>query len=150
MKRDNDLIREILLYIEEQCNGTILHIAGHNIPDKFKNVDYDILEGHLWMLKGDEPKEHKYILADHYSNGWWIRGLTLEGRDLLDSIRVPTPVPVSVPTKRHSVFRQICSFLKQAWNKAITDVLVSIIQRGCFWIIIMILGIIVYFCRFFL
>ena len=81
MKRDMDLIRSLLLEIEEKDGGTGASISITNS----ENSKEQITE-HLFLLKGAELIEA--VDASHLSGrGVIVRRLTWHGHDFLDSVR---------------------------------------------------------------
>lgn len=83
MKRDMNLIREILLYIEENFNGDYLKTI------KGLDCDYQTLIYHLKLL--DEARlidDFRPIDADVYRTvGFIVGGLSWDGQDYLELIR---------------------------------------------------------------
>jgi hypothetical protein len=82
MQRDMDLIRKILLVIEEQP-------AGKRFRVKIEGYDDDAIQGHLALLY-----EHKLINAidasSHSGQAYLVRGLTWEGHDFIEAVRNET------------------------------------------------------------
>lgn len=82
MKRDMDLIRNILLFAEENCDG--YSYIGLYDSDLFQSHDRITIDGHI-----DLATKRGFIDANHASNGWAIRGLTWDGHEFLDNSRTP-------------------------------------------------------------
>ena len=87
MKRDLDLIRSILLKIEEISSGqSVCHI-------EFKGIDSAIIAEHIELLE-----EAKLIIADLYRSinnlgvqvisSYEITRLTMDGHDFIASIKI--------------------------------------------------------------
>ncbi len=84
MKRDMELIRKVLLYIEEHADGERLirewHIEGHD----FKEVSYHVkLLVEHGLVNGRSSGIDQYLL-------WYADSLTWPGHDFLDSIKNDT------------------------------------------------------------
>lgn len=87
MKRDMDLIRELLLRIEAvpADAGTVygLELGGPELT--IEDRSNDEIEQHMRLLTGAGFVD----LSSEYSGGYALRGLTWEGHDFIDSIRDP-------------------------------------------------------------
>ncbi len=84
MKRDMELIRKILFYIEENGDSETLirqwDIEGHN----FKEVSYHVkLLVERGLVNGRDSGISQYLL-------WYADSLTWEGHDFLDAIKNDT------------------------------------------------------------
>jgi|SRR5690606_6844585 len=84
MKRDMELIRKILLFLEEDDK-----------PFKWKHVviegyDSRIISHHLKILNEANLIEAKPIVATKDRENWMARSLTWEGHEFLDSIKNDT------------------------------------------------------------
>jgi hypothetical protein len=92
MKRDMDLIREILLYAEKHCKAFCNSLdrfeypamTPTKLPKKFQSFDREILNEHVLLAK-----ERNLIEADFISDKWRVRRLTWEGHEFIDNSRVP-------------------------------------------------------------
>ena len=88
MKRDMDLIRELLLKLEalELRPGTWAHITGDDPEIAIDGFSGDQIEYHLRLLKAagllDSSGSQPMV-------GVGFKGLSWEGHDFLDSIRSP-------------------------------------------------------------
>ena len=84
MKRDFDLLRKLLLKIEE---APYQGVRGFPIP-KIEGYTNAELQYHVWLLQ-----EARYIMADgsmglnELDFTWEIQSLTLRGHDFLDNAR---------------------------------------------------------------
>jgi len=89
MKQDLDLIREILLFVEEHDDGTGNAIRSSNF-DQFCNLaEANILYGHLKILKERGFVEENSAYGSGGSFQISIQRLTALGHDYLESIRDP-------------------------------------------------------------
>lgn len=86
MKRDWDLIRELLIEIEERCGPDDVVSAG---AIELKGHSQETILYHLALLA-----EARLIDADdvgsHDGADWFVRRLTWEGHDFLDAARSDT------------------------------------------------------------
>ena len=81
MKRNMDLIRAILLYVEEHDDGTkSLAVNALTLPDEYRTVNELSFFEHIALMK-----ERGLIETD----GYLIRRLTWEGHEFLDNSRSP-------------------------------------------------------------
>jgi hypothetical protein len=87
MKRDMDLIRSVLLHLEEDIKLREKIYSFRNAQDSIAVEGYsdDDVYAHLRMLL-DSPFIEGKLMA---SGGINVRGLTWEGREFLDTIRDP-------------------------------------------------------------
>jgi len=83
MKRDMDLIRQILLYVEsEMPSHESVFVLPHNA---FSNVSYDVVASHLEiMVTANLLMNGSGLVADDYAE---VRGITSYGYDYLDAVR---------------------------------------------------------------
>jgi hypothetical protein len=112
MKRDMDLIRAILLFAEEHCDGVHNYLVmPRNLPDKYHSVDKSVLTEHI-VYAADEKG---LIVVKYDHDGYSLVRLTSKGRRFLDN----------PPKKLWHIIRYLWTFiwerLKQAGNKVITD-----------------------------
>ena len=82
MKRDLDLIREILLYVEKNCDGQ--NAPNFRESDLYKSNGVNVIFEHVTLAI-----ERGLLEADHYSNGWHLKRLTWDGHDFLANASVP-------------------------------------------------------------
>ncbi|MGG3925690.1 DUF2513 domain-containing protein [Metabacillus fastidiosus] len=80
MKRDMDLIREILIKTEEKESSTSWE------PIEIDGYDEDLLEYNVKLLKQNGLIEAQFSLP----SGFMIRNLTWEGHEFLDAARNET------------------------------------------------------------
>ena len=84
MKRDLDLIREILFVVEQHpVLDRTLSLQGKQFADKFPGITDDILNEHIQL-----SVEANLLEAEPYQLGWFITRLTGSGHDFLDNSRV--------------------------------------------------------------
>lgn len=85
MKRDMDLVRDLLLKIEEQKNPALKNV----LPNNASNDDYDRTAEHLRMLI--EEAGLVTGIPAHMMGGknWLDLKLTWAGHDFLDAVRDP-------------------------------------------------------------
>lgn len=81
MKRDMDLVREILLAVE----GGTLSFGDESEPDRFGHPRTVVLE-HLHLMKQAGLVE---VMGELLSGEVDLRGLTWDGHDFLDTVRDP-------------------------------------------------------------
>lgn len=82
MKRDNDLVRDILLAIE---NGTVQFVHGNGLKDS--EADPSAVSYHLHLL---EQAGFVDVQAKVVGGMTQVRGLTWEGHEFLDTVRDST------------------------------------------------------------
>jgi hypothetical protein len=86
MKRDNDLLREILLFAEQHCTGdNVLTLSAGMFAKNFPNVTQPILDYHIELLA-----ERKLLKAEPHQFGWFVLGLTWDGHDFLSNAKDQT------------------------------------------------------------
>ena len=78
VKRDKDLIRALLLYIEKNQKPPIRQLKHSNFSDR--EISY-----HTGLLH-----QAGFIEAKDYNGDWVIQGLTWQGHDFLDKARDET------------------------------------------------------------
>jgi hypothetical protein len=88
MKRDMDLIRNLLLEIEDS-DRPVLYISHFLGSERFQDVEQAVLEYHFRLLI-----EAGFLDADRKQGistvgSWYIRHLTWEGHEFLGTIRDP-------------------------------------------------------------
>lgn len=81
MKRDFDLIRKILLYVEENHDGSVMYIR------KLENYDNKVLVTHCEILINQKFLEGKVSRVDTGEGIYICKGITYEGYEFLDKIR---------------------------------------------------------------
>jgi len=110
MKREMDLIREILLYAKEYAPTSFDH-DQEDILEKFGIVEYDDLDTHLLRAwKGG------LIKAQKTSGGWFIDELTLAGQEYLASMGAPTQVDALL--EQNEILRQQLASMQEAGKLA--------------------------------
>ena len=77
-----DLIRDILLFVEENCNGYDYESLYES--DLFQPHNRVILDEHIALVQ-----ERGLVEAIHDSCGYAIRRLTWDGHEFLDNSRTP-------------------------------------------------------------
>lgn len=87
MKRDMDLIRDILKVIESKKpfeTTRDLIIDGHNMQEVAYHCEL--------LYDGGYIKEYRAVSVDNYNGvaAYWVRDLTWEGHDFLEAIRQDT------------------------------------------------------------
>jgi len=84
MKRDFDLIREILFVVEQYpVLDRAVCLQAKQFSDKFPNITDDMLNEHIQLLV-----EVNLLEAEPYQLGWFITRLTWSGHDFLANSRV--------------------------------------------------------------
>ncbi len=92
MKRDMDLIRDLLIKIEggqqtfETMSSEMASILRTSPETSMSEEEADRLRGHLDLLEQGGFIE---IEARAGAGSYWIKGLTWQGHDFLDSVRDP-------------------------------------------------------------
>lgn len=84
MKRNLDLCREILLYIESRTNFAYTSLFGHEFIIDGKPVDEDIVTLHVLLLT-----DAGYIENVHGLSFCSAQRITWDGYEILDKIRSP-------------------------------------------------------------
>ena len=85
MKRNTDLIKEILLYAEEHCDGKDEHgvrLKLSDLPEKYRDIDETELREHIGLAL-----EENLIDATTGTNPFTLYRLTWKGHDYLDRVR---------------------------------------------------------------
>jgi hypothetical protein len=86
MKRNNDLIRDILFYVEKYSNGDkVLTLCARDFLKNFPDVTQNTLDNHLELLV-----ERKLLNAEPCQFGWLVLGLTWDGHDFLSNAKDQT------------------------------------------------------------
>ncbi|MDR2757615.1 MAG: DUF2513 domain-containing protein [Planctomycetaceae bacterium] len=86
MKRDNDLIRDILLFVEQHGdNNNVLTLSVRDFFKSSPNVTQNILDNHIELLT-----ERKFLKAEPHQLGWFVLGLTWDGHDFLSNAKDQT------------------------------------------------------------
>ena len=85
MKRDLDLIREILLAIEKKTDDNFISAQELDITD---HTDAEI-SYHLLLLLDSGYIVAKPLYGDNTVQAWFITRLTSKGCDYLDTVRDP-------------------------------------------------------------
>ena len=109
MKRDMDLVREILLYVEK-CEtfvgpGTV-KLEGHSD---------EVVEYHLKLLHEAGLLDVDTPSRNPYGTSWGVRGLTWQGHEFLDAARNDT------------IWRKSLGTLQKAGIGATKEVLVPLL-----------------------
>ena len=84
MKRDLDLIREILLFAENNCDGRQMPLAD---ASKFQNSKYHSVTRPVLREHIELAQERGLLTASHHSGGSHIHRLTWDGHDFLANAR---------------------------------------------------------------
>lgn len=89
MKRDMDLIRDLLLKLEAfpTSRGAIYHLTAEDDELRFDNYDPDLVDYHLALLLEVDFVER--VSGGRPMEGIMFRRLTWAGHDFLDSVRDP-------------------------------------------------------------
>ena len=82
MKRDSELITEILLFAEEHCTTSAVYLNPNYFSEKYKDVDDNTLHLHIAMVVEDG-----FLDVKRKHLGYCVYGLTNEGHDYLDELR---------------------------------------------------------------
>ncbi|GHT30673.1 hypothetical protein FACS1894214_0970 [Planctomycetales bacterium] len=83
MKRNNDLIREILLIAEAHTDeDKMLEVTPADFIKEFSNITQYEIDEHVRLLK-----EKGLIETHHNRGGWYIKRLTWDGHDFLGNAR---------------------------------------------------------------
>ena len=82
MKRDMDLIREILLQIEKTPREKLDHLSA---PEGY---DYDTMTEHLVLLE-DAGFVEGELIGTFRSRRYIVHKMTWDGHDFLDAVRTP-------------------------------------------------------------
>jgi len=86
MKRNYDLIREILVAVEEHpATGSAMILKTSQFIDKFPQITDDEMNDHIQML-ADEG----FLDADSHQFGWFIIKLTWKGHDFIEQSKSAT------------------------------------------------------------
>jgi len=110
MKRNNDLIRDILLIVEQQpVSDTPISIRAGQFVSKFPGLTDDMLNEHIQLLA-----ERGFLEAEPYQLGWFITRLTWDGHDFLAN------------SKEESVWQKT----KQVAGNFAFDVFVNILKEA--------------------
>ena len=95
MKRNYDLIRDILLTVEQRPDdGHTITLKTQEFTDKFPKITPDELNEHIQMLV-----EHGLLEAEPHQFGWFITRITWSGHDFIEQSRDKT---VWENTKHHA------------------------------------------------
>jgi hypothetical protein len=81
MKRHNDLIRDILCYVEKKKNGdheNVLTLSVGSFAQSFSSATKNILDYHIEFLA-----ERKLLKSESHLFGWFVFDLMWDGRDFL-------------------------------------------------------------------
>jgi hypothetical protein len=86
MKRNYDLIREILIAVEQHPeDGCAITLKTRQFFEQFPKLTDDEMNTHIQMLV-----EEKFLVAEPHQFGWFITQITWKGHDLIEQSRVPT------------------------------------------------------------
>jgi len=91
MTRDTDLIRDLLLFVEENDELRYAVDTGFTLPDDFQHLDLDVLGYHVHLLIEAGLVEGK-VRRDTMGAtiACFITRITWEGHEFLDNIRSET------------------------------------------------------------
>jgi len=88
MKRDMDLMRYIMLYLEENMNASKFYSSDDIDFSKFsKDIDNNIINEHLMLLLKNDFIDAVYAGSEVEPITFMIKRITNEGHDFLDSLR---------------------------------------------------------------
>lgn len=90
LRRDMDLIRELLLKLEDMQKPHL--VQGFQVSDPeiiIEGQSDDALDEHVQMLFDAGFIESGTDVNGPLSGGWYFKKLTWSGRDFLDSVREP-------------------------------------------------------------
>ena len=110
MKRDLNLIRDILLWAEENCDGYTYESL----------YQFDLLQSHGRKVIDEHitlTLERGLIEASHASNGYAIRRLTWDGHDFIANAKVPAVWDTAKKIAGSLAFGVFCNVL----TKVATD-----------------------------
>ena len=86
MKRNYDLIRDILVAVEQRADGDhVIALKTQDFTDRFPAIIPVELNEHIQMLA-----EHGFIDAEPHQLGWFILRLTWSGHDFIEQSREAT------------------------------------------------------------
>jgi DNA-binding transcriptional ArsR family regulator len=88
MKRDMDLIRNLLLEIEES-EKPVLYIADLMAAERLQGIEQSDVDFHLKLLIEAGLIDANKKQGISTVGGWYIRQLTWDGHEFIDSIRDP-------------------------------------------------------------
>jgi hypothetical protein len=84
MKRNLDLVREILFVVEQQPMGDrAIALKPTQFTEKFPGTTADVLIEHIQLLV-----EQNFLEAEPHQLGWFITRLTWSGHDFLSNSKV--------------------------------------------------------------
>ena len=101
MKRDLDLIREIVLFAETECDGINIPLVNSSKfqNPKYHSVTWAILREHIELAE-----EHGLLQTSHHSGGSHIHRLTWAGHDFLINARASTVWEAAKKVAGHLTF----------------------------------------------
>lgn len=86
MKRNYDLIRKILIIVENHpMDGFAISLNTRHVADKFPMVTDDELNEHIQMLV-----DHQFLEGEPHQLGWFITRLTWLGHDFIEMSKEKT------------------------------------------------------------
>jgi hypothetical protein len=86
MKRNYDLIREILRAVEKRPkDGRVIILRTEEFTDWVSNLTSDELDDHIQMLV-----EHGFLEAAPHQFGWFITKLTWDAHDFIEQSKETT------------------------------------------------------------
>ena len=81
MKRNNDLIRDILFAVEQQATGNnAITLKARHFGDKFPDLTNEIVDEHIHLLV-----DAGFLEAEPHQLGWFIMRLTWDGHCFIDN-----------------------------------------------------------------
>lgn len=88
MKRDMDLIRYIMICLEEEMNAGSIYIADNIDFTKFSNdVTKNIVNEHLMLLLENEFIDASFAGSKFSPSTFAIKRITNKGHDFIDALR---------------------------------------------------------------
>lgn len=113
MKRDLDLVRELLLEVEKAEKP--LTLDDLETPARLAIHSQQKIRYHIWLLHSAGLVDASIFYADNEVYTATIKGLTWDGQDFLDVMREP------------NVFKQA----KQAINEAVGSTTFEVVKQTC-------------------
>jgi len=149
MERNMDLVREILLRIEQynprEHGGQTLRIQLADLPQRFQSLDKNILAAHI------DSMVREGLIEDANPGLGIVFGLTWKGWDYLDEIRDPAWFEKLKkrlnPQRPHTLeyIRKVNKKLHEAQNQILlvwlTTIINGLVVGGLWWL--------AYFCGWF-
>lgn len=88
MKRDMDLIRYIMISLEEEMKAGNIYFADNIDFTKFSNdIGKNIINEHLMLLLENEFIDASFTGSKFFPNAFAIKRITNKGHDFIDALR---------------------------------------------------------------